>query len=132
MVFLVCTCYDRVHARQAQSSEWHTGVCVYQLCVLLVSNVIVLYVSCLEVWPGQIFQNDLKFTTDGQQNQTSHEPRSRAFYFSINSLLHTWNSYYTEPPVKVPIMTHHFKYSYYGPPPIVIALGSFSRVYMRV
>jgi len=26
--------------------------------------------------------NDLKFTTDGQQNQTSHEPRSRAFYYA--------------------------------------------------
>jgi len=74
----------------------------------------------------QNFHNDLKFTTDGQQNQTSHEPRSRAFYFIINSLLHTWNSYYTEPPVKVPITPHHLEYSYYGPPPIVIALGSFS------
>ena len=29
-----------------------------------------------------------------------HEPRSRAFYYSINSLLQTWNSYSTEPPRK--------------------------------
>ena len=74
----------------------------------------------------QIFHNDLKFTTDGQQNQTSHEPRSRAFYYSINSLSHTWNSYYTEPPMKVPITLHHQKYRYYATPSIIIALGSFS------
>jgi len=74
----------------------------------------------------QIFHNDLKFTTDRQQNPTSHEPRSRAFYYSINSLLHTWNSYYTEPPMKVPITPHHLKYRYYATPPIIIALGSFS------
>jgi len=82
---------------------------------------------CLWILYYQIFHNDLKFTTDGQQNRNSHEPRSRAFYFSINSLLHTWNSYYTEPPMKVPIAPHHLEYCYYAPPPIVIALGSFSR-----
>jgi len=67
------------------------------------------------------FHNDLKFTTDGQQNQTVHEPRSRAFYVSINSLLHT--CYYTELPMKVLITPHHLEFSYYGPPPIVITLG---------
>ena len=82
---------------------------------------------CLWILYYQIFHNVLKFTTDGQQNQTSHEPRSRAFYYSINSLLHKRKCYYTEPPMKVPITPHHLKYSYYGPPPIVIALGSFSR-----
>ena len=37
-----------------------------------------------------------------------------------------WNSHYTEPPMKVPITPHHLKYSYYGPPPIFIALRRFS------
>ena len=50
----VCTSYGRVDARQAQCSEVHTGVCVCNLCVLLVSNIIVLYVSCLEVWPAVV------------------------------------------------------------------------------
>jgi len=74
----------------------------------------------------QNFHNDLKFTTDGQQNQTSREPRSRAFYYSINSLLHTWNCYYTELPMKIPITPHNLEYRYYAPPPIIIAPGSFS------
>ena len=70
------------------------------------------FVSCLFVNVVlSNFHNDLKFTTDGQQNQTSHEPRSRAFYYSINSLLHTWNSCYTEPPMKVPITPNYLEYS---------------------
>ena len=64
---------------------------------------------CLWILYYQPFHNDLKFTTDGQQNQTSHEPRSRAFYFSMNSLLHIWITYYTEPPMKVPITDHDLK-----------------------
>jgi len=60
----------------------------------------------------QTFHNDLKFTTDGQQNQTSHGPRSRAFYSSRDCLLYTLNSYYTEPPMKVPITDHHLKNHY--------------------
>ena len=79
---------------------------------------------CLWILYYQIFHNDLKFTTDGQQNPTSHEPRSRAFYHGLhvrqskgivdyyirNSLLHKWNSYYTEPLMKVPIMPNPFQY----------------------
>jgi len=53
-------------------------------------------------------------------------PRSRAFYYIRNSLLHTWNSYYTEPPMKVPITHNPFQARYNAPPPIVISLGSFS------
>jgi hypothetical protein len=39
---------------------------------------------CLWILYYQNFHNDLKFTTDGQQNQTSHEPRSRAFYHGLH------------------------------------------------
>ena len=53
-------------------------------------------------------------------------PRSRVFYYSRNNLLHTWNSYYTEPPIKVPITPHRLESRCYAPSPIVIALGSFS------
>jgi len=47
-------------------------------------------------------------------------PRSRAFYYSRNSLLHTWITYYTELPMKVPITPHHLENRYYTPPPIAI------------
>ena len=53
-------------------------------------------------------------------------PRSRAFYYIRNSLLHTCNSYYTEPPMKVPITPNPFQSRYYAPPPIVISLDTFS------
>ena len=43
-------------------------------------------------------------------------PRSSAFYCSRNSLLNTWNRYYTEPPIKVPVTHHHLKNRYYAPP----------------
>jgi len=46
--------------------------------------------------------------------------RSRAFYYSINSLLHTWITYYTDLPMKVPITPHHLENRYYAPPPIAI------------
>jgi len=47
-------------------------------------------------------------------------PRSRAFYYSRNSLLHTWITYYTELPMKVPITHHHLENRYYAPPPIAM------------
>jgi len=47
-------------------------------------------------------------------------PRSRAVYYSRNSLLHTWITYYTELPMKVPITHHHLENRYYTPPPIAI------------
>ena len=47
-------------------------------------------------------------------------PRSRAFYYSRNSLLHTWITYYTELPMKVPITLHRLENSYNAPPPIAI------------
>ena len=43
-------------------------------------------------------------------------PRSRAFYYSRNSLLHTWITYYTELPMKV----HRLENPYNAPPPIAI------------
>jgi len=46
--------------------------------------------------------------------------RSRVFYYSRNSLLHTWIAYYTELPMKVPTTPHHLENRYYVPPPIAI------------
>jgi len=46
--------------------------------------------------------------------------RSRAFYYSRKSLLHTWITYYTELPMKVPITPHRLENRYYAPPPIAI------------
>jgi len=47
-------------------------------------------------------------------------PRSRAFYYSRNSLLHTWIPYYTELPMKVPITLHRLENPFKAPPPIAI------------
>jgi len=47
-------------------------------------------------------------------------PRSRAFYYSRNSLLHTLITYYTQLPMKVPITPHRLENCYYAPPPITI------------
>jgi len=47
-------------------------------------------------------------------------PRSRAFYYSRNSLLHTQITLYTELPMKVTITPHRLENRYYAPPPIAI------------
>jgi len=57
-------------------------------------------------------------------------PRSRAFYYSRNSLLHTWIIYYTELPMKVPITPHHLENRYYAPPPIAITGNHLTRLHL--
>ena len=54
-------------------------------------------------------------------------PRSRAFYYSRNSLLHTWITYYTELPMKVPITLHRLENPYNSPPPIAITGNRLTR-----
>ena len=55
-------------------------------------------------------------------------PRSRVFYSRRNSLLHTWNTCYTEPPMKVFITDHHLKNCYWAPPPNAIAGNYLTRI----
>jgi len=54
-------------------------------------------------------------------------PRSRALYYSRNSLLHTWITYYTELPMEVPITPHRLENRYYAPPPITITGNCLTR-----
>jgi len=77
-------------------------------------------------WPLIFFGQHDSPSNLAESRYPRHEPRSRAFYYSINSLLHTWNSYYTQPPMKVPITLQRLESCYYAPPTIVISLGSFS------
>jgi len=60
-------------------------------------------------WPLIFFGQHDSPSNLAESRYPRHEPRSRAFYYSINSLLHTWNSYYTEPPMKVPITPHRLE-----------------------
>ena len=58
-------------------------------------------------------------------------PRSRAFYYSTNSLLYTWITYYTEPSMKVPITLHRLENPYNAPPPIAITGNSLTHFWPR-
>ena len=55
--------------------------------------------------------------------------KSRALSYSRKSLLHTWITYYTELPMKVPITPHRLENRYYATPPIAITGNRLTRVY---
>jgi len=57
-------------------------------------------------------------------------PGSKAFDYSGNSLLHTWITYYTELPMKVPITPHRLENRYYAPPTIAITGNRLTLFYI--